>query len=138
MPDLLPPAACWAFEQQHGRPPSCPADEAALCSLAADLCSAAKQQPSVLPQDLLLDFARDQQHLLASSPTQEAAGSCDAAHGSALGELPPVCAVVGGVVANNVLRAVSHVNAPLRNVFLYSLGCRDGLGVEECFPAGTA
>ncbi|KAG2490524.1 hypothetical protein HYH03_011145 [Edaphochlamys debaryana] len=50
-----------------------------------------------------------------------------------LGELAPVCAVVGGVVANNVLRGISRVGAPLRNLFFYSLAARDGLGVEECF-----
>lgn len=44
-------------------------------------------------------------------------------------ELAPICAVVGGVVANNVIRAVSHVNEPLYNLFLY--GVHDGMGLVE-------
>ncbi len=50
-------------------------------------------------------------------------------HGS---ELAPVASVVGGVVANHVIRAVSAVNPPLKNLFFYSLF--DNMGVVENMP----
>lgn len=52
-------------------------------------------------------------------------------------EFAPVCAVLGGVVANNVVLAVSHSGAPLKNLFFYSLV--DGRGtVEDLPPPGAA
>lgn len=44
-------------------------------------------------------------------------------------EFAPVCAVVGGVAANNVVKAVSRSGAPVNNLFLYDLS--DGRGVVE-------
>ena len=54
----------------------------------------------------------------------------------ALRELAPVCAVGGGVVANNVIRALSHSGAPLHNLFFYCL--LDGRGVVELRPREAA
>jgi hypothetical protein len=51
-------------------------------------------------------------------------------------EFAPVCAVTGGVIANNVVRAVSKSGAPLSNFFYYSL--MDGKGVVEQVPPPAA
>lgn len=47
-------------------------------------------------------------------------------------EFAPVCSVLGGVIANNVVKAVSHSGAPLHNLFYYTLF--DGRGVVEAMP----
>ena len=44
-------------------------------------------------------------------------------------ELAPVSAIVGGVAANHIVRALSRVNAPIKNMLLFSL--HDGAGVVE-------
>lgn len=52
-------------------------------------------------------------------------------------DLAPVAAVVGGVVANHVIRAVSGVGAPINNCFLYTLFAdvaNGGAGSEERMP----
>lgn len=51
-------------------------------------------------------------------------------------ELAPVAAVVGGVVANHVIRAISCVGAPINNCFLYTLFdvSHGGVGTEERMP----
>ena len=41
-------------------------------------------------------------------------------------ELAPVAAIVGGVIANNIIRAISGVNAPAKNLVLFSLLGDDG------------
>ncbi|KAG2437472.1 hypothetical protein HXX76_006122 [Chlamydomonas incerta] len=143
--------ACWHFEKEHSRPPAgaadIPAVRAAFDAIAAATpAGAAGAAASLLPADLLEAFVVD-----GAAPSAAAsAGAAAAAASSAAagledeaaaaggleepqGELAPVCAVVGGVVANNVLRALSAVNPPLRNFFFYSYLVRDGLGVEECF-----
>jgi hypothetical protein len=45
-------------------------------------------------------------------------------------ELAPVAAIIGGVVANHVIRAVSRVNEPLRNLFFFGLFSNEGV-VED-------
>jgi hypothetical protein len=47
-------------------------------------------------------------------------------------ELAPVASVVGGVVANHVIRAVSGVGAPINNMFFFSLF--DNHGMVEDMP----
>ncbi|XP_074649401.1 SUMO-activating enzyme subunit 1-like [Tubulanus polymorphus] len=42
-----------------------------------------------------------------------------------IGELSPVCAVVGGIMGQEVIKAVSHKDAPLRNFFFFD-------GTEGC------
>ncbi len=39
-------------------------------------------------------------------------------------EFAPVAAVLGGVIGNDVIRAVSHSDVPTNNIFLYSLSGR--------------
>ncbi|GMH38448.1 hypothetical protein BSKO_06332 [Bryopsis sp. KO-2023] len=47
-----------------------------------------------------------------------------------VGELPPVSAVIGGVLANEIVKAIGGNSEPLRNFFFYSI--LDGKGVAEC------
>ena len=49
-------------------------------------------------------------------------------------ELAPVAAVVGGVVANHVIRAVSGVNAPIKNLFFFTLFDNKGEVVNMPLP----
>lgn len=44
-------------------------------------------------------------------------------------ELPPVSAVLGGVLANEILKAVSHKGEPINNCFFFSLA--DNVGLVE-------
>ena len=53
-----------------------------------------------------------------------------AGHEGTSSELAPVASVVGGVVANHVIRAVSGVGEPINNMFLFSLFDNHGM-VEE-------
>lgn len=45
-------------------------------------------------------------------------------------ELPPVNGVVGGILANEILKAVSKKGEPLNNFFFFMLS--DGIGSSEC------
>lgn len=74
-------------------------EHAATSGISAD--SAAAQ----LPERLLADF-------LASDD-----------------EIPAVNAVIGGILANEALKAVSRHGAPINNIFLFSL--HDGVGEVE-------
>ena len=47
-------------------------------------------------------------------------------------ELAPVASVVGGIVANHVIRAVSGVGEPINNMFFFSLF--DNHGMVEDMP----
>ena len=47
-----------------------------------------------------------------------------------LGELSPAAAVVGGVLAQEIIKAVSHKDAPIRNHFFFN-GATDFNGVVE-------
>ena len=44
-------------------------------------------------------------------------------------ELAPINAVIGGVLANEVLKLVSHKGEPFNNFFFFTLS--DGAGVVE-------
>jgi ubiquitin-like 1-activating enzyme E1 A len=46
------------------------------------------------------------------------------------GELSPGAAVVGGVLAQEIIKAVSHKDAPIRNHFFFN-GATDFNGVVE-------
>ena len=58
-----------------------------------------------LPQDLLADFVEESE------------------------EMPPVNAVLGGLLANEAMKAVSCHGLPINNVLLFSL--HDGMGEVE-------
>lgn len=46
-------------------------------------------------------------------------------------EMPAINAVVGGILANDILKSISHKGEPIHNLFMYSL-C-DGVGAVECY-----
>lgn len=47
----------------------------------------------------------------------------------------PVCAVVGGVLGQEVIKAVSRKDAPHKNFFFYDL---EGNGMVDCFGEESA
>ncbi len=98
--------ACAAFEAEQGRPPTS-ADAGILEQQLQD--NATSQGTVVAPAtlQLLLGFLAEP------------------------GEFAPVCAIVGGVMANNVIKAVSQSDAPLKNMFFYAM---DGRGLVEELP----
>ncbi len=100
-----------------------------MAALAAAAAAASPAGASLVPRGLAETFVLD----AAPRAQGEAAAGPEAEAEAAQAPLAPVCALVGGVAANAVLRAVSRVGAPLCNLFLYSLLARDGLGVEETF-----
>jgi len=51
-------------------------------------------------------------------------------HNSVFGELSPVCAIVGGVLAQDIIRAVSAKDTPIRNFFLFD-GIHCGGSIES-------
>ncbi len=101
-------AACVSFERQHARHVS-EADAEAVWQLLHTDAKAAGIMPADNAQAVMTDWL------------------CGGE------EFAPVCAVVGGVAANNVVKAVSHSGAPLHNCFYFSLF--DGRGVVEQHPA---
>ncbi len=46
------------------------------------------------------------------------------------GELSPAAAVIGGVLAQEIIKAVSHKDVPIRNHFFFN-GASDRAGVVE-------
>jgi hypothetical protein len=102
--------ACWAAEQRLQRPLTA-GDQPQLQALLADALTAAP-----------VAHAEAAQQLLAWLPQ---------------GEVAPVCAVLGGVIANNVVAAVSGASAPLHNLLCYSLADSRAV-VERPPPAAGA
>ena len=67
-----------------------------------------------------------------SDPTATATAAVDLA-GSSPGDMAPVNAIVGGVLANELLKAVSRKGEPANNFFFYDVG--SGMGkVERLHP----
>mmetsp|Transcript_15887 Transcript_15887/g.34291 ORF Transcript_15887/g.34291 Transcript_15887/m.34291 type:complete len:313 (+) Transcript_15887:84-1022(+) len=93
------------FEKAHGRPPG-PADVDVLQATAHGLASSEGGSPAA--KELLESWAMDE------------------------AELAPVAAVVGGIVANQVIRAVSGVEMPMKNLLFFSLF--DNSGAVEDMP----
>lgn len=100
------------FEQQHGRLPTA-ADAPALAALKAEVCSGAGVDPTALPDEQL------------------------AAYASSEADMPAINAVVGGVLANEVIKAAGGKEAPVNNFFLFSLA-EGGNGSVERAPAAVA
>ncbi len=101
------PAAAARFEQQHGRFPAA-ADADALAAAWADEAGAAGVDAAALPAEALAAYASDGE------------------------DMPAINAIVGGVVANEVIKAVGRKGAPINNLFLFSL--LDGAGAVERMP----
>ena len=47
------------------------------------------------------------------------------------GQVSPVCAIVGGEIAAEVIKAVSQKDAPHNNFFFFST-LEDGAGIVQC------
>jgi hypothetical protein len=113
------PAACAAAESELGRPlaaADAPAAATVLERLAAGAAAAGGGAPPAWAGDAAAELA--------------------AWVGAGGAEFAPTAAVIGGVVGNDVVRAVSHSDAPTHNVFLYTLSGRSLVHVLP--PAGAA
>ena len=111
---------CADFESHTGRFPTTedlPALQQRARELAADAraAAAADANGGPLPRDLI------------SEDVMPAGVLEEYVIGNA--ELAPVNAVLGGVLANEVLKAVSHKGEPVKNFFFFSLG--DNVGLVE-------
>ena len=95
---------CARFEQQHGRFASA-ADAEQLVALKAAVCGEAGADPAALPDELLAAYAAE------------------------AGDMPAINAIVGGVLANELIKAVGGKGEPVNNWFLYSLA--EGSGSVE-------
>jgi hypothetical protein len=113
-----------------------------VCVLACAACLALEQR---LQRQLVGSDLAAAQELLSSSssrrstaagPYQEAAEQLLAALVSGSDEFAPVCAVLGGVIANNVVTSVSRAGAPLNNLLYFTLF--DGRAIVETQPAAGA
>lgn len=93
-----------AFEEAHGRQAT-PADAAGLQQQAAQLEEADGVKPGTVRVELLQDLVSDTE------------------------EFAPACAVLGGIIANNVIKSISSTGEPVFNMVLYSVA--DGLGAVE-------
>lgn len=93
------------FEQQQGRLPAA-ADAPALAALKGEVCGVAGVDPAALPDEQLSAYA------------------------SGEGDMPAINAVVGGVLANEVIKAAGGKEAPVNNFFLFSLA-EGGNGAVE-------
>lgn len=97
-------AALHAFEAKHGRPAA--AED--IGAVQAELKGVLGEASPLIPQCIAL--------------LQDYVGGVE--------ELPAVNAVLGGLLANEVIKAVGGKGEPLRNVVLYCL--RDGHACVEC------
>lgn len=106
-------AACALFEQSHGHfPRSAELQEVQhLAEQHARKSNSDQQQVAkALPRELLADFI------------------------NGTDEFPAVNAVIGGILANEALKAVAHNGQPINNLLLFSL--HDGMAEMESM--GTA
>lgn len=71
---------------------------------------------------------------VGADPDAVASAAVDLAGGSPGGEMAPVNAIVGAVLANETLKAVSRKGEPANNFFFYDVG--SGVGkIERLHPA---
>lgn len=107
LPTLPALAAAAHFEQQHGRFPAA-ADAQQLAAVWAEEAGAAGIDAAALPAEALAAYASEGE------------------------DMPAINAVVGGVLANELIKAVGRRGAPLNNLFLFSL--LEGAGAVERMP----
>ncbi len=96
-------AACADFEQQHKRPAQS-GDHSEIKQIIQKHITQAKLTKLNVPDDLIEEFLCDE-------------------------HLPAVNAICGGVLANEMLKAVSHKGEPVNNFFFF--GVSDGAGVVQ-------
>ncbi|CAK9183537.1 unnamed protein product [Ilex paraguariensis] len=95
------------FEEAEGRNPgeTSTADLPIVLKLRKDLCEAHSPSEAQIPDSLL-------ERLLASTT-----------------EFPPVCAIIGGILGQEVIKAISGKGDPLKNFFFFD--AVDGKGIIE-------
>lgn len=102
------------FEDLEGRNPgdTSSADLPAVLNLRKEICEAHSLSESQIP-DILLE------RLLAGRR-----------------EFPPVCAVIGGILGQEVIKAISGKGDPIKNFFFFD--AMDGRGtIEDISKANT-
>jgi len=97
------------FEQAEGRLPGhvTSQDLPALLAFWHKMCDSQKVAVNLVPEKIF-------QRLLSAGGT----------------ELPPVCAIMGGIVGQELIKAMSCKGEPLKNYFFFD--AEDGKGVIEC------
>lgn len=113
-------AVCADFEQQHGRFPAAE-DLSQLERNARELAAAARAE--ALAESGGAPSSRD----LVTEDVMPSETLAEYVLGTM--ELAPVNAVVGGVLANEVLKSVSKRGEPVNNFFFFSLA--DNVGLIE-------
>lgn len=114
--------ACAAFERARGKPPSGKDDLAAMMAEIPALELQNGLKPGWMKPEALVEYA----------------GGADGSDGSddgVVAESPAVAAVAGGVLAQEMLRAVTKVGEPVRNAFFFSAA--DGQGTVENLGCGA-
>ena len=113
--------ACAAFEKTRGKPPSGKDDLAAMIAEIPALELQNGLKPGWMKSEALVEYA----------------GGADArvSDDGIVAESPAVAAVAGGVLAQEMLRAVTKVGEPVRNAFFFSAA--DGQGTVENLGCGA-
>lgn len=113
--------ACAAFEKTRGKPPSGKDDLAAMIAEIPALELQNGLKPGWMKPEALVEYA----------------GGADArvSDDGIVAESPAVAAVAGGVLAQEMLRAVTKVGEPVRNAFFFSAA--DGQGTVENLGCGA-
>ncbi|KAJ7069908.1 hypothetical protein C8F01DRAFT_1114598 [Mycena amicta] len=89
----------WEYQHRHGRLPAVSADAAELQSISDSLLSAAdvrKQVLDTVPPELIQSLSE-----------------------TALAEFSPVCAIVGGMLAQDILKTLAARDPPIANFFTF-------------------
>ena len=116
--------ACAAFEKARGKPPSGKADLAAMIAQIPALELQNGLKPGWMKPEALVEYTGG----LSDASDAEVDAECVVA------ESPAVAAVAGGVLAQEMLRAVTKVGEPVRNAFFFSAA--DGQGTVENLGCG--
>ena len=116
---------CAAFEKARGRPPSRKEDFDAMIADVPALEAKNGLKPGWMKPEALVEYAGG-----------GFAGSDDGASDDGIvAESPAVAAVAGGVLAQEMLRAVTKVGEPVRNAFFFSAA--NGQGTVENLGCGA-
>ena len=113
---------CAAFERDHGRPPVTKEDIDAMSAKIPGLETANGVKPGWMHSEALVEYA---------------GGGVDGddAINVVVAESPAVASIAGGVLAQEMLRAVTKVGEPVRNAFFFSAA--NGQGTVENLGCGA-
>ena len=117
--------ACAAFERARGKPPSGKDDLAAMMAEIPALELQNGLKPGWMKPEALVEYT--------GGLSDDASDASDAE--CVVAESPAVAAVAGGVLAQEMLRAVTKVGEPVRNAFFFSAA--DGQGTVENLGCGA-